>query len=71
MKRYTVVYEPAPRNWAAYVPDLDGVVATGRTRADVERLIREAIEIHIDGIREDGIPVPEPTSETGVIEVDR
>ena len=71
MKRYSVVYEPAPANWAAYVPDLDGCVATGRTREEVEHRIREAIELHIDGMREDGLPIPEPTSETGVVEVDR
>ncbi len=71
MKRYSVVYERAPRNWAAYVPDLPGCIATGRTRGAVERRIREAIEFHLDGMREEGLPIPEPTTETGAVEVGR
>ena len=71
MKRYSVVYERTPRNWSAYVTDLPGCVATGRTREDVERHIREAIEFHLDGMQTEGLPIPEPTTETGSVEVGR
>ena len=60
--RYGVVIEKADGNYSAYVPDLPGCVATGRTLEEVEREIREAIRFHIEGLREDGLPVPEPTS---------
>jgi predicted RNase H-like HicB family nuclease len=66
--KYAVVYEQAPRNWAAYVPDLPGCVATGATRADVARLIREGIRLHLEAMRQSGEPIPEPT--TGVELVD-
>lgn len=62
MKRYAVVIEKAAKSYSAYVPDLPGCVATGRTRAEVRRLLREAIRMHVAGLREDGVPVPEPTS---------
>lgn len=62
MKRYAIVVEKASKNFAAYVPDLPGCVATGDTVEEVERLIREAIELHVAGLREDGEAVPEPTS---------
>ncbi|MCK4658397.1 MAG: type II toxin-antitoxin system HicB family antitoxin [Phycisphaerae bacterium] len=60
--RYGVVIEKANGNYSAYVPDLPGCVATGRTVEEVEREIREAIRFHIDGLCEDGLLVPEPTS---------
>lgn len=63
MKEYVAMLERGPRNWSAYVPDLPGCVAAGKTRAATERLIREAIEFHLDGMREDGDAIPEPTSE--------
>lgn len=62
MMRYAVVLEKAETNYSAYVPDLPGCVATGATRAGVERRIRQAIQLHIQGLREDGIAIPEPTS---------
>ena len=62
MTKYTVIYEAGKRNWSAYVPDLPGCIATGDTVAAVENEIREAIRFHIDGLRADGIVVPEPTS---------
>lgn len=62
MKRYAVVVEKADANYAAYVPDLPGCVATGETVEATERLLQEAIEIHAQGLREDGLPVPEPSS---------
>ena len=58
MKRYAIVVERAERNFAAYVPDLPGCVATGVTVEEAEKLLREAIELHIAGMREDGLPVP-------------
>jgi predicted RNase H-like HicB family nuclease len=69
MKKYTVVFEQAPSNWAAYVPDLPGCVTTGSTLEETRRLIAEAIEFHIEGLREDGEPVPEPTTLAEAIEV--
>jgi len=60
--RYAVVIEKANGNYSAYVPDLPGCVATGATVEAVEREIRAVIRFHIDGLREDGMPVPEPTS---------
>ena len=67
--KYTVVFEKAPNNWAAYVPDLPGCVSTGPTLEDVRRLIAEAIEFHIEGLRLDGEPVPEPTSVAELVEI--
>lgn len=69
MKRYAIVVERAARNFAAYVPDLPGCVATGETVKEVERLLREAIELHVAGMREDGLPVPEPSSVVDYLEV--
>ena len=60
--RYAVVIEKAESNFSAYVPDLPGCVATGPTVKDVEREIREAIRFHIEGLRADGLIVPEPSS---------
>ena len=61
--------EKAEGNYSAYVPDLPGCVATGATVEEVRAEIREAIVFHIDGLREDGIPIPEPTSAVGYIEL--
>ena len=60
MTRYMVVVERGETSWGAHVPDLPGCVAVGETREDVLRLIREAIEFHIDSLRQDGLPVPLP-----------
>jgi predicted RNase H-like HicB family nuclease len=60
---YTVILERGPNNWSAYVPDLPGCVAAARTRQETERLIREAVLLHLDGLREDGLPIPLPTTE--------
>jgi predicted RNase H-like HicB family nuclease len=59
---YLVVIERGLTSFGAYVPDLPGCVAVGASRAEVERLIHEAIEFHISGMRQDGLPVPEPSS---------
>ena len=69
MKRYAVVLERAKSNYAGYVPDLPGCVATARTVEATERLLREAIETHVEGLREDGLPIPEPTSIVDYVEV--
>jgi predicted RNase H-like HicB family nuclease len=67
--KYAVVYEQAPHNWAAYVPDLPGCVATGRTRAGVRRRIREAIGLHVDAIRARGEDVPEMSAAVEMVEL--
>lgn len=67
--RYAVVIEKAERNYSAYVPDLPGCIATGRTLTDVQAAIREAIELHLAGMREDGLPLPPPSSQVDYIEV--
>ena len=69
MKEYTVLYEWGKRNWSAYVPDLPGCIATGKTRKQAERLIREAIEFHIEGLRARGQQIPEPSIQAGVVSV--
>ena len=67
--KYVVLYEQGPTSFGASVPDLPGCVAVGRTRADVERLIREAISLHIAALRADGQDVPEPQTEAGVVDI--
>ena len=67
--RYAVVIEQAENNYSAYVPDLPGCVATGSSIAETEQAIREAIEFHIEGLREDGASVPQPTSRVDYVEV--
>lgn len=67
--KYAVVYEKAPNNYAAYVPDLPGCVSTGATREEVERNIREAIAFHLEGMRMDGDPIPEPQTWAELVEV--
>jgi predicted RNase H-like HicB family nuclease len=60
--RYAVVIEKGETSYGAYVPDLPGCVAVGESIEEVDRLIREAIDLHIEGLREDGLPVPQPTT---------
>lgn len=67
--RYATVIENAGSNFSAYVPDLPGCVATGDTIAEVEQLIREVIEFHLEGMREDGTPIPPPSSRVDYVEV--
>jgi len=69
MREYTVIYEPGPKNWSAFVPDLPGCVATAKTPKALERRIREAIEFHIEGMRLHGETVPEPTILAGTVSV--
>ena len=67
--RYAVVIEKAAGNYSAYVPDLPGCVATGATEAEVETLLRQAIELHLEGMREDRLPIPEPSSRVEYLEI--
>ena len=67
--RYAIVIEKAQANYSAYVPDLPGCIATGATIEEAEAQIREAIEFHIAGLREDGAPIPEPSSRVDYVEV--
>ena len=66
--RYAIVIEQAERNFSAYVPDLPGCVATGATVSEVEQEIRDAIRFHIEGLEEDGLPVPEARSVVEYVE---
>ena len=66
---YVVVYEKSRTGWAAYVPDLPGVVTTAPTKDEVRSMIREAIEFHLDGLKEDRLPIPNPSADTEVISV--
>lgn len=70
MKRYAIVVEDAGSNLAASVPDLAGCVATGETGEEVDRMIREAIALHLEGLAEDGLPIPEPSSRVEYVEVE-
>ncbi len=67
--RWLVVIEQALGNFSAYVPDLPGCVATGDTIEDVERKMREAIDFHMEDLRDAGEPVPEPTSQLTHVDV--
>ena len=67
--QYLVVVERGDTSWGAHVPDLPGCVAVGETREEVLALIREAIDFHIQGLKEDGLEVPVARSETEVVEV--
>ena len=70
MTRYMVVIERGESSWGAHVPDLPGCVAVGETRDEVISLIREAIALHIDGLKREGLPVPKPTSEGEFVDVE-
>lgn len=67
--RYAIVIEQAEANYSAYVPDLPGCVATGATLEEVEAQIREAIAFHLDELREDGLPVPPPSSHVEYVDI--
>ena len=67
--RYAIVIEKAGNNFSAYVPDLPGCVATGASVAETEQSIREAIELHLSGMREDGVPIPPPSSQVDYVDV--
>ena len=67
--QYAVVIEKSGNGYSAYVPDLPGCVAAARTRTETERLIREAIPFHLEALRENGDPIPEPTTGVELVEV--
>ncbi|HWK27656.1 MAG TPA: type II toxin-antitoxin system HicB family antitoxin [Solirubrobacter sp.] len=67
MTEYLVIYEQGDTSWGAYSPDLPGVAVVGDSREEVEQLVREAIPFHLDGLREAGLPVPEPRNAAGVV----
>ena len=67
--QYMVVIEKGPTSYGAHVPDLPGCIAVGQSREEVLNLIREAIAFHIEGLQEQGLPVPEPSSTGELVEV--
>ena len=67
--RYLIVLEPTATGFSAYSPDLPGCAATGETQSDVEANMREAIQLHLDGLREEGVPVPPGQSIATYVEV--
>ncbi|MGQ0695410.1 MAG: type II toxin-antitoxin system HicB family antitoxin [Nitrospiraceae bacterium] len=67
--RYAIVIEKAPSNYAVYLPDLPGCIATGATVAETESLIREAIEFHLEGLKADGLPIPPPSNQVEYVDV--
>lgn len=69
MKKYLIVIEETETGFSAYSPDLPGCAATGASRAEVEENMREAISFHLDGLREEGQPVPEPRSYSTYVEL--
>ena len=66
--RYAMIIETGEHNYSAYLPDLPGCVATGKTIEEVRQRMREAIELHLEGMREDGLPIPQPTSLADYVE---
>ena len=72
MKAYVVIYERSgegEENWGAYVPDLPGCISTGTTLEEAQRNVREAIQLHLEGLRAEGLPIPEPATECEYLEV--
>jgi len=69
MQRYVILIEPTASGFSAYSPDLQGCVATGATRADVEQNMRDAVELHLEGLRENGELVPPPSTSAAYVEV--
>lgn len=69
MKKYLVIFERTSTGYSAYVPDLLGLAVFGKTRAEVEQNAREGIAFHIEGLRLEGLPIPEPSTESATLEV--
>jgi predicted RNase H-like HicB family nuclease len=69
--QYAIVIEKAPgsSNYSAYVPALPGCVAAAESLAEIKQLMQEAVEIHVEGLREEGLPIPEPLTEVAVVEI--
>jgi predicted RNase H-like HicB family nuclease len=70
MREYAVIYEKGPASWGAYVPDLPGLVAAGNTLEEVQALIKEGLELHLESMLEDGDPIPDATSLVGTLKTD-
>ncbi len=70
MKEYLVILEPGEKNWGAYSPDVPGCIATGATRDEVEKMFREALEFHLEGLVEEGLPIPEPASVASKVNIE-
>ena len=68
MNRYLIIIEKANGNYSAYSPDVPGCVATGATRKEAEREMHQALKLHMDGIQEDGLPLPEPSASVSYVE---
>lgn len=66
--RYVVIIEAGKRNYSAYIPDLPGCIATGKTVEEVKRRMSEAVALHLRGMREDGLPIPEPATQAEYVE---
>jgi predicted RNase H-like HicB family nuclease len=66
--KYLVILEPGPENWGAHVPDLPGCMTVGEMREEAAALIRDAVATHIEGLREEGAPIPRPVSEATFVE---
>jgi predicted RNase H-like HicB family nuclease len=69
MMQYTILIEKGETSYGAYVPDLPGCIAVGETIEEVRVLIHEAIEFHLEGMREEGLPIPKPTTHAEYVEV--
>ena len=69
MNRYLIIIEETSTGYSAYSPDVPGCVATGRTRPEVENEMHDAIEFHLEGLREEGLPIPKPSSTAEYVEV--
>ena len=67
--KYAIVIEEGPKSFGAYVPDLPGCIAVGESRTEAVRLIQEAIEFHLEGMKQDGEPIPSPSSAVEYVEV--
>ncbi len=66
---YLIIIEPTSTGYSAYSPDLPGCVSTGATREEVETNMREAIEFHLEGLRLEGLPIPEPSSQSAYVDI--
>ena len=67
MKEYAVIFEKGPNGWGAYAPDLPGLGAAGATFEETEQLIREGIQLHVEALKEAGMPIPEPTTRVALM----
>jgi predicted RNase H-like HicB family nuclease len=66
---YTVIYEKTATGYSAYIPDLPGCIAAGRTLDETQKLMSEAVEMHLEAMKEDGEPIPEPTTLAGTVAI--